>query len=386
MKDPDFIVVGRGLMGTACARHLAEGGARVALVGPDEPADLSTDPGPFASHHDEARITRRLAVDPDWSRLSSRSIDRYGEIRGASGLTFHDPCGAMMVGPDGHSFTQSALEVAASLNVPNSRLGDVGLAERFPYLSFTRGTTALWEASGGVINPRRLRAALEILAARAGAQVHRDTVRRIDGNGVVPARGEPLRGGHVVLATGGYAHTGGLLPARPVMDILARTIVFARVTDPEAAALAGMPAMIWMPHDLDHDLYLLPPVRYPDGQLWIKIGGQEDSRRLTTDAEMAAWFRSDGDRETGAALLASLRALMPGLTFPATRTGACVISNTPTGHPFIERLTERLTILTGGNGAAAKNCDEIGRLGAMAARGESLAGQGYDCDFRAVLA
>ena len=36
------VVVGRGLMGTACARHLAEAGCEVVLVGPDEPVDRAS--------------------------------------------------------------------------------------------------------------------------------------------------------------------------------------------------------------------------------------------------------------------------------------------------------------------------------------------------------
>ena len=36
--------------------------------------------GVFASHYDEARITRRLASDRDWSRLAQASMERYAEI------------------------------------------------------------------------------------------------------------------------------------------------------------------------------------------------------------------------------------------------------------------------------------------------------------------
>lgn len=382
----DFAVIGRGLMGTACARYLTQTGASVVLIGPDEPLDRATHDAPFGSHHDEGRITRRLAVDPDWSLLSTRSIERYAMLEEESGLSLFDPCGAMMVGPDGHAFTSSFLNVARDLDLPSQHFHGNELAARFPYLSFEAETTALWETSGGTINPRRFRLAEERLAMRAGAQIIKDTAQAIEGTKITLASGGQIEAGHVVVATGSYAHTDNLLPARAEMDVMARTISFAEVTQAEAEMIADMPSMIWMPHDLEYDLYLLPPILYPDGKLWIKIGGQEDSPKLHTDTQMRDWFRSDGEPEVGAVLLNSLRGLMPDMSFPQTYTGACTISFTCTGHPYIERLSDHLTILTGGNGAAAKNCDEIGRLGAMTACGDALSGEGYQTDFHAVLA
>ena len=62
----DTIVIGKGMMGSAAARHLALSGARVALIGPDEPADKTSHTGVFASHYDEGRITRALDTNVDW--------------------------------------------------------------------------------------------------------------------------------------------------------------------------------------------------------------------------------------------------------------------------------------------------------------------------------
>ena len=63
----DIAVVGRGLMGTAAARYLAQMGHRVALIGPSEPQNRATHDGPFGSHHDAGRITRGLAEKADWA-------------------------------------------------------------------------------------------------------------------------------------------------------------------------------------------------------------------------------------------------------------------------------------------------------------------------------
>ena len=70
-------VVGCGPMGSAAARHLAESGEDVLVVGPDEPADAARHDGPFASHYDEGRQAEYAAHSVDLSRLARASTDNY---------------------------------------------------------------------------------------------------------------------------------------------------------------------------------------------------------------------------------------------------------------------------------------------------------------------
>ena len=70
----DVAVVGRGLIGAAAARHLAESGIKVVLIGPDEPFDRRASSGPFCSHPDEGRITRVAGRTAIWSQVAARSI------------------------------------------------------------------------------------------------------------------------------------------------------------------------------------------------------------------------------------------------------------------------------------------------------------------------
>ena len=71
-----YAVAGRGLTGSAAARHLAEQVSGVVLIGPDEPADRAAHDGVFASHYDEGRITRTIDPNENWARFASRSIRR----------------------------------------------------------------------------------------------------------------------------------------------------------------------------------------------------------------------------------------------------------------------------------------------------------------------
>src|SRR5919108_2191049 len=98
-RQYDYIVVGKGLMGAAAARHLSAHSPSVALVGPDEPADRPSHGGVFGSHNDEGRITRILDRDRIWALLAQRSIARYRDIEERSGVPFYHEVGHLMVGP-----------------------------------------------------------------------------------------------------------------------------------------------------------------------------------------------------------------------------------------------------------------------------------------------
>ena len=127
-----------------------------------------------------------------------------------------------------------------------------------------------------------------------------------------------------------------------------------------------------MPPGGETDPYILPPVRYPDGKTYIKIGGDPVDRELTTVAEMKDWFRTDGDPEAGAFIADTLLQLMPDLAYEGITFGSCATSFSTHGNPFIYHQSDGIMALTAGNGAGAKCADELGRIGALVALGESV--------------
>ena len=110
MANVEIAVVGRGLIGSAAARHLVEAGHSVALIGPGEPEDYATSSGPFASHYDEGRITRMIDPDPAWSQLAMRSIARYADIEKRSGMSFHTGAGLVYATADPRADLALALD------------------------------------------------------------------------------------------------------------------------------------------------------------------------------------------------------------------------------------------------------------------------------------
>src|SRR6056300_967398 len=277
-----FLVIGRGLMGTSCACHLAQMGHKVTLIGPDEPQDRQTFQGPFASHHDAGRITRGLAENADWSKLALRSIERYGDFERSVGLSFYHQTGVMMCGPHtgpAAPFSQSFLSVAERMQLDHDVLHGTEISQRFPWFEIPNDNVAAWEKLGGWINPRLLRRAMEQTAIQSGADIVPSWVARQTGTTVTLATGDVITGDHIVVATGGYCATADWCDIRPAMQVYARTVVLAQVSQAQTKTMAAMPSAIILPTgaQLDQDVYILPPIQYPDGQYYIKIGGEESS-------------------------------------------------------------------------------------------------------------
>lgn len=389
MRHVDFVVVGRGLMGTACARYLAEAGCDVVLVGPDEPIDRAAHPGPFGSFHDAGRITRAISDDPVWSRLATAAIARYPDLAARSGIGFYTQTGAMMAGPTKGTmadFTARFLRCATVLGLDHTRLSGLALARHCPDFTLPEGTEAVFDPDGGYIDPRAMRQAEENLAIAAGARVSASPATDCNGAVVTLATGDRVSAGQIVLAIGAWTGASPLTMARLAMRVYQRTVLLAEVSAVEAARLATLPSLIFVPEGGLTDLYLLPPIRYPDGRFYLKIGGEASSPEAQSLDGLNAWFKTNGSASAGAILLRALRDLMPDLAILRTKTAPCAVSFTATGHPYIGRLDAHVTLLTGGNGAAAKSADSLGRLGAVAALGGDLAAEGFGTDFAPVFA
>ncbi len=369
----EIAVIGRGMIGAAAARHLARAGHAVALIGPDEPAAIPAHRGVFASHYDEGRITRGLDPDPFWSRASRASIARYPEIAAEGGLDFHTERGVVMAGPEGSAAMARIGEVAAREGIACDRLDDAGLAARFPDFRFPSGTVAWHEPrNAGHVSPRRMVAAQSRAAARAGAQVIAARVLALEetGGGVtVRHEGGETRAARVLVAAGAY--TGTLLPEALPLTVMARTVAFFEVSETEAARLSALPPLIYLHADGDGP-YLLPPIRYPDGRWYLKLGGDPADVPLGSGDEIGAWFRSGGSAEVAALLEAEMRARMPGLAIRGVSRAACVTTFTPEDRARIAMITDRIGVATAGCGRGAKCSDELGRLGALVILGKDL--------------
>lgn len=366
-KAQRIAVIGRGLIGSAAARHLALSGNDVMLIGPPEPENKSTHTGVFGSHYDEGRITRRLATDTFWAQVCAASIERYATITAQSGIAFFSPVGAMMVGPTNSAFVQDARSVRDQLQIPARELDTAALAADLPFFRFPSGTTGFYEPDGaGHISPRRLVAAQTAAAVQHGARLVPEAVTDVhESNAGVTIDCSTARYAADVALICTGAMTDHLAPRPLNQKVYARTVALFEVSKAEADRLAKMPSVVLrLPDAPTEEPYLLPPIRYPDGATYLKLGGDPRDVQLHTSAEIAEWFRSGGEASVRDHLTARIATIMPDLKVRRVQMDACVTTFTPSGRPVIDWLGPRIATASGGNGAGAKCSDELGRLAA----------------------
>ncbi|KKX29271.1 FAD-dependent oxidoreductase [Rhizobium sp. LC145] len=371
-----YIIIGRGMMGAAAARHLSQWTDGAALIGPPEPEDRLGHDGVFASHYDEARITRTFDGDLAWGTFAARSLDRYAAIEEESGIRFYTEAGCLFAGPEPKrptDYLRRALDVSDTLGLEVEEIAPSDLQSRFPQFSFAPHLAGFYEhRRAGHINPRALIKAQAKLAAGNGATLIDATVTSVRdaGSHVEVICGDEIHTAEKVLvAAGAFTNFNGLLP-RPVdMRVAPRTVVFYELGDREAAIFGSMPSTIVFGETDEDHVYILPPVGYPDGRTYLKLGGDTESRSFERLEDIVSWFHSEGDSVEREKLAAIAEKLMPALAGRPVTSAPCVASFTPSSHPYIGYTqSRRIAVLTGGNFVAAKSSDELGRLGAVLLR------------------
>ncbi len=371
--DFKAIIIGRGMMGAAAARHLSAMIEAVALIGPSEPVERKSHHGVFASHYDEARITRTFDDNIVWATLAARSLDRYAEIEAKSGISFFTEAGCLFAGPvpqPGQGYLGRAIEVSDGLGVEYEVLDPSTLRQRFPEFTLRESFSGYYEKRrAGHVNPRALVRAQAVLAEAGGVTIIDATVTSVQDTGshVEVSVGDRIyTAERVLVAAGGFSNFNQLLPAPVDTRVAARTVVFYELGEREKAIFGGMPSsIVFGDRDEDH-VYILPPVLYPDGKTYLKLGGDTETRSFDTLQDAGAWFRSDGDSAERDLLVATALELMPDLGGCPVTSAPCVATFTPTAYPYAGFTSSpRIAVLTGGNFVAAKSSDELGRLGAV---------------------
>ena len=141
--------------------------------------------------------------------------------------------------------------------------------------------------------------------------------------------------------------------------------VMAELDDQQAAGLDAMPCINRMiGHPKLSDLYVLPPIRYPDGRTYLKFGANTMIDRWLPDpAAVRAWYDHGDDDGPLPALREALTDLLPAVRIRSWHTRRCADAYTAHRHPYIDMLEPgRLIIALGGNGRGAQAADAVGYL------------------------
>ena len=362
----DFLIVGNGMFGAAIAQHLAPY-AEVTVVGPEARTDGS---GAYGAHHDEGRIIGDLSRDIVWSELNRRARNGMTELD----PTLVTPCGALTATtPDGPGH----LTVAARLREQGADIraltGDAARAG-FPMARFGPDETILHQPAAGHFSPRRYVARATQSAQGNGATIIPGTVRVLHTSAAgVEAElddGRRLRAETAIVASGAFAAGSDLLPVPVALRAKSEVYVMAELDDQQAAELDAMPCITsTISHPELADLYVLPPIRYPDGRSYLKFGANTMiDHWLQAPAAVRAWYDHGDEEGPLPALREVLTSLLPDVSVRSWHTRRCADAYTAHRRPYIDILEPgRLVIALGGNGRGAQAADAVGQLTACLA-------------------
>jgi len=139
--------------------------------------------------------------------------------------------------------------------------------------------------------------------------------------------------------------------------------VLARIDEALLAEFDGMPTMI----HCESDAYILPPIRYPDGHHYLKLGnGSDRDERLSSPEKLDRWFKSAGSESDRRDFTRLMKSIFPALqACDHWHTDTCAATYTASRLPIIDFVdNDRVLVAVGGCGKGAKGSDDWGRIAA----------------------
>ncbi len=373
--DFEFIVIGNGLFGSAAARYLGKQCQAVAIIGPAEPENERTHDGVFASHYDERRLVRVLGHSRVRSKLGQMSMGNYRALEKQSGITFYEPVGYLIVNSETieDNNLESPLEMARDLDVPHTlyKEGDRSWQKQHPHFSFPTTHWIIHEpAPAGMINPRAMLSAQNAIAEQQGSIIIPELVARVEEKSdfvkIETQSGKHYTARKVLVTVGAFTNCFEFFPKKLPLQAETETFILAQVSTGEANRLKGLPALAYTINDpVIRDIYMAPPVRYADGNFYIKMGANTPSDvQPNSLAEIQDWFHKGESDSHLADFERVLRKILPDVDFLSFESKRCIITRTATKYPIIDQITARSFVTSGGNGSGAVTADSIGRLAA----------------------
>jgi sarcosine oxidase len=187
------------------------------------------------------------------------------------------PCGVLTATTSNSSDLGVAARLSDQHGADISVLTSGETHARFPMAASDFGEAALSQPDAGHFSPPALRRTLPPVGALLWNYGHsRDRSNPPCLRYGVEAGLEDdrqVRAGAAIVANGAFAAGSQMLLRPVVLRAKSEIYVMAEVDEQQAAELAGMPCI---KRTIEHpelaDLYVIPPIRYPDGHFYIKAG------------------------------------------------------------------------------------------------------------------
>ena len=227
---------------------------------------------------------------------------RFPDIEAESGVRFQTDCGFLsVVGPkylglqDWLGYTGEVIR-GRGASLHNS----LQLTKEFPFLSVPSDALGCHELpghGGGFISPRSFVSAQQEIARAGGCKIIRSLVADITtsegGYTVTTNTGAVYHCEKVVLCQGTYLGvcplTRSLLPP-PDVWYTAQTVALLQLGEEEARRLSQMPSLVVQVEPSQYT-YILPPILYPDGKIYLKLGQHDLDKTLKTEKDVTLHYR-----------------------------------------------------------------------------------------------
>ena len=367
----DSIVIGKGLIGSAAARYLSQSKENVAVIGPDEPANIEK-AVVFSSHYDQARIQRIIGVDPVWTLLNLQSANQYLFLQKESNIEFHSGAGCLYVNPTGSDTYLEQIRLQADQFDLSYQLFENGEAihQSFPDFNFPGSAKAVFESSpSGYINPRLLIKAQLTLFKKNGGNIINDIANELSYEEnciqITTLNGDMYKARKVLLSPGAFINFLNLVRNKLALTLKSETTIWANVSAEGAQQLSALPSLLYEIEIPEYrNIYLIQPVQYPDGKYYLKMGGNLPGDIYFDNLkDIQHWFRSGDSDANLKNLKDALRKIMHKLKVEAFSTKRCIVDFTKHRKPYIGALNNNgLFVAAGGNGYSAMCSDALGRI------------------------
>ena len=124
-------------------------------------------------------------------------------------------------------------------------------------------------------------------------------------------------------------------------EVVPHTVVYGEIANQQLNSLKGMPSLSYRyGNDQMRYIYFMPPVLYPDGKHYVKIGHSFGDSLPINRESLTHWFQSDGDMTRVEWLTDTLKNLIPGINFKSFSSKSCVTSRSPTGKQYIDQFED----------------------------------------------
>lgn len=366
------IIVGRGLIGSAAAKYISRSQKNVALIGPDETTALQ-EGIVFASHYDRARIQRIVGKDSIETLLNLQSAKQHSELEQESGVNYHVGEGCLLVTPDDtNDYLNHYKEEAKKFDVDFQFLQNASELKYFnSNLRFPASAKGIYEgAPSGHINPRLLIKAQSEVFKKNGGTIFNTTVTDVSfENDVIKIAcidDQIMYAKKVLLSPGSFVNFLNLLKKKLALKVKSETTIWVKVKEGEAIRLSSLPPLLYKINEPEiQDIYLIRPLKYPDGNFYLKMGANiPKDMYFNSLQEIQGWFKNDNREDNLPVLKKALHSILPGISIEEVREKHCIVCYTAHNKPYIGQIEKGLFVAAGGNGYAAMSSDTLGKIAA----------------------